>query len=140
MQKVGSILVASENREKARHIAKIFGDANFLNPIAFATNMARALGLMRGEDSSIWIQLLFVELSAEWIWDLLEAFKEEENHSKIPIIALVNGNEALLDKAYEAGVKSYLKLPFTFAEFLERSRLLQLKCVLTSADAKGIFD
>jgi len=81
------------------------------------------------------VQLLFLELATEWCWSLLEELQTVSEFSKLPVVALVNGNEELLDRAYEMGVKTYLRMPFTFPEFLERSRLLNLRYViLRSAD------
>ena len=127
----GWLLVATENREKARHISKIFEDANFLNPIAFATSAEKTMALLKQEEGEPRpVQLLFLELATEWCWSLLEEIQNVSELSKLPVVALVNGNEELLDRAYEMGVKTYLRMPFTFPQFLERSRLLNLRYVI----------
>ena len=62
-------------------------------------------------------------------WDALKSLGERKLESRI--IALVDGeSETLLDRAYEGGIKTYLRKDFTFTDFLDRARALDLLFVV----------
>ena len=72
--------------------------------------------------------LILVDLSIRAVWEILELLQRERDGCGYPVIALVDDEtECLLDRAYETGVRTYLRRPFTFAEFIERARLMRLQ-------------
>ena len=124
MQQSNSILVAAKTKAASRHIVKIFEAANCLNPMHVFEDV-HSLKKLIGQVCPI---LLLVDLGMRSAWDVLEVLQTERDGCAFPVMALIDDEtEKLLDRAYDTGVVTYLRKPFTFAEFIERARLMRLQ-------------
>ena len=121
------IWIWASNGETARHLKKIFEEVHLLNPIALF-DADRAFPSTRPL-----VALLDMSLPNDRAWEILGEVRNFTG-GEICFIALIQpGEESILDRAYDAGVKSYLVKPFTFAQFIRRARLLQLNSLLSTA-------
>lgn len=129
--KNGALWILGDNLETGRHIKKIFDEANLLNPIRLIDNDFDCKAYFQaGKDLPLLI-LLDLGLRNQKAWDILDAARGTEAENTVRFIALVEAStEALLDRAYDAGVKTYLRKPFTFLQFLERARLSNMQFVI----------
>jgi len=120
-----SILIATGDGEKSAQIGRLFQEARLLNPILLADDPEKARSLLL-DQSETPVSLLLLELKEKWSWEFLKWL--DAAREKCRVIGLIAENQAaLIDKAYEAGVATCLKMPFQFSEFLEKSRLLKLQ-------------
>ena len=129
--KVRPIWIWASNAEEARHLKKIFDEVNLLNPITLldATTPFRASQLTTRPI----VALLDLFLPNDRAWEIL-AEARNITDGELCFLALIKpGEESILDRAYDAGVKSYLVKPFTFVQFIERARLLQLNSILNAS-------
>lgn len=129
---LGEIWVCARDGEAGRHIKKIFDEANFFNPVRIVDKF-ELHRLPRLDGQGPVLVLLDLGLPDERAWEILSAFRAAHLGSdpKTPIVALVDSStEMLMDRAYDAGVKTYLRKPLTFAEFLARARLLQMRLMI----------
>jgi DNA-binding response OmpR family regulator len=123
----GEIWICAANLEASWHIKQVFDEANFLNPIrVIDASMPFEAQLNDGA-----VPLLFlVDLACAdgKAWECIKKIRESKNGARTPLIALVDGStEPLLDEAYDAGVQTYVRKPLTFAEFLQRARMLNME-------------
>ena len=129
--KVRPIWIWASNAEDARHLKKIFDEVNLLNPITFLDTHTpfRASELTTRPI----VALLDLSLPNDRAWEIL-AEARNITDGELRFLALIQpGEESILDRAYDAGVKSYLVKPFTFMQFIERARLLQLNSLLSAS-------
>ena len=124
MQQSYAIFVGGKTKAASRHIIKVFEAANCLNPMFVFGDVPSLQKLIRNNCPL----LILVDLSIRAVWEILELLQRERDGCGYPVIALVDDEtECLLDRAYETGVRTYLRRPFTFAEFIERARLMRLQ-------------
>src|SRR5262245_22196058 len=117
------------SRKTGKGIKAIFNEARLLNPVKLIeTSIELAAALQPGYPPPRLI-LLDLNLPGGIAWDTLKMLCERR--LEFLIIALVDArSEALLDRAYDAGIKTYLRNDFAFADFLERAHVLDLQFVL----------
>ncbi|MGN6387584.1 MAG: hypothetical protein ACTHMT_15240 [Verrucomicrobiota bacterium] len=120
MAKSETILIATGDQEKGATIRRVLREGHLLNPILVADDPEGARKMML-QDSSITI--VMIELEEKWSWDFL-MWVETQRIECRRIGLIAQDHDALIDKAYSAGISTCLKVPFKFSEFLEKSRLL----------------
>lgn len=128
---IGAVWVWASDCETGRHIKKIFDDANFVNPVRLVDSNLSFEESMQNALARPLVGLVDLALPHGKAWNILEGARALTG-GQISFIALLEaGSESFLDRAYDAGVKSYLTKPFAFAPFLERARLLNMHVSLT---------
>jgi hypothetical protein len=123
-----AIVIATGSAGKAKAILALLKQANLFNPILVGEDADETRRILSGKDR---VELLFVELESKWTWDLLKWLEQQQQFPSIVGI-LEENHEALIDQAYEAGVKTCLKIPFTFGELLQKSRLLNVQYLIVA--------
>ena len=121
----GEIWVCAASLEASRHIKKVFDEANFLNCVRVVDTAAKEESQLANQGNRP--ALVLVDLGCPRAWEIISLVHSNFD-GKTPLIALVDGStEPLLDRAYDAGVQTYLRSPLTFADFLQRARMLNLE-------------
>lgn len=129
------IVVAEGKTSEGLRVKEMFERAALLNPVHLVHNARELLQYLKGE--GIYgnrdkfplpgVLLLDCELPDISYEEILREMRAREGLRKIPVLVLVSTEtEGRLDAAYEAGATSYLRKPFTFSDFLERSRIANL--------------
>ena len=129
------LIVATGAIKEGLEIRQQFEKALLLNPVHVIHNGDELIDYLRG--TGIYnnrarfplpkVLMLDLELPGSGPWKVLDLLREDRSLKDIATLVLVSDATVhLVDKAYEACAKSYLRKPFTFAEFLERSRILGL--------------
>ena len=122
-------LIAS--KETGKHIHGIFSEARLINPIKLIENESELAAVLQPGSLEPRLVLLDINLPDGTAWRSVQLLVERRLESRL--IALVDtGSEALLDRAYGSGIKTYLRKGFSFPDFLERARALDLRFVLGS--------
>jgi DNA-binding NarL/FixJ family response regulator len=131
-------VIASESNT-VRRVTHLFNKARLINPVKpIETNEELSAAFHPGYPPPRLI-LLDVSMLDGLCWEALNTLRNRKFESKV--IALVDGeSEALLDRAYEAGIKTYLRKDFTFEDFLERMRAVDLQLVLGTASIRAPKD
>ena len=134
------IVVASSAAQESMEIKEQFETGLLLNPVHIIKNADELSAYLKG--AGIYgnrlkfplpkVLMLDLDLPEHGAWRVLEMINGcEELSSEVKTIVLVSpGDEGYVEKAYELGAKSYLIKPFSFADFLERSRLMGVHWVL----------
>jgi PleD family two-component response regulator len=127
----GAIWICAETFEDGRHIKKVFDEANLLNPVEVVENAFDYSAFFESGTNLPLIVLLDLGMPYNRAWNILSAARGTIADEKVCFIGLIeDSTETLLDRAYDAGVKSYLRKPLTFVQFLERARLLNVEFVI----------
>jgi CheY-like chemotaxis protein len=133
------IMVAEGEERQGIQIKEVLEAALLQNHVHLVHNGDELLAYLKGkgiyEDRARFplprVLLLDLELPGRPVWEILQQIQSAPELRDLPVIAMVTPQtEKHLDKAYELGVLSYLRKPFTFADFLERSRLANLNFVI----------
>jgi AmiR/NasT family two-component response regulator len=125
----GEIWVYGKEQETGAQIAKAFNESNLINPVRVIKSDSDFSGLFRAK--AMLPAVLLLDLSEERVWEFISAARANPPGERVPMIALVDdASEALIDKAYDAGVKTYLKKPLVFTDFVLRARLLNLSFLI----------
>jgi CheY-like chemotaxis protein len=118
----GEIWVFGDGPETSRHIAKVL--SGLVNPVRVIENGFDFGRCFRDQRAPL---LLLVDLANNQSWEALELAAKSEAAQRMAVIALVDSStENLLDRAYDAGAKTYLRKPLVFADFVLRAKLLNL--------------
>ena len=124
-----AIWIWASSAENARHIKKIFDEVSCINPVVLMDATHDFPDAVAAHTPEPLLALIDLSMPNNAAWEILE--EAQKLNSKICFIALIDkGADSMLDRAYDLGVKSYLKRPFTFAQFIDRSRICNLKSVL----------
>jgi AmiR/NasT family two-component response regulator len=123
------IWVCGSGAEALSDIRKAFDEGTLLNPVRVIEDgfdfrsffsAAKVLPLM-----------LLLDLANPKAWDIIGAAREAGAQERMPLIALVDqSTEKLLDRAYEAGVRTYLRKPLTLGEFVLRAKMLKMNVLI----------
>lgn len=129
--KGAAIWVGAATAEDGEIMREVLLNAGFLNPLEiFRNELELAQRVETGPSTPVLI-VLDLNFPEEKIWPMLAKIAAMDGLAKVPKIALVDARtEGLLDRAYENGVSTYLNKPFTFAQLLERARLLKLNFMI----------
>jgi len=123
-----AIWVIASQAGSGRQIQSMFEKARLINPIKVITNDQEFTNALACDGECPQVVLLDLGMP-ELPWKVMDQF--HERRIEPCVIALIDqSSENLLDRAYGAGVKSYLRKPFAFREFLERARILELQFAL----------
>lgn len=126
------IVVAAGRTSEGLRIKEVFEGANLLNPVHLIHSGRELMQYLGGEgiygNRSKFplpgVLLLDCDLPDIACERVMREMRAREGLAKIPVVLLVSAEtEGRLDAAYEAGATTYLRKPFTFADFLERSRI-----------------
>ena len=127
----GEIWVCARNGEAGRHIKKVFNEANLFNPLRIIDSSFDFNAHFKSDDENPVLLLIDLDLPDERAWRIISAVHGTRFESRLRMIALVdNATERLIDRAYDSGVRSYLRKPFSFADFLGRVRLLNMQLII----------
>jgi CheY-like chemotaxis protein len=131
------IVAAVGNVQEGLQIQQEFEKTSVLNPVHIVHHGKELLAYIRGigvyENRAKFplptIILVDLQLPDASAWTILEELQRAVPEiAHVPVIVLTCGsNDDEIDKAYELGAKSYIRKPFTFSQFLERSRIAGLK-------------
>jgi two-component system, response regulator len=139
MDKFKWLVVATGDAQRGREIKEQFERAFLLNPVHIIRNGDELVAYLSGtgiyHDRTKFplpkVLLLDLQLPGAGPWNILKLIRESPELSRVSTVVLVTDEtQHLVDQAYERCAKSYLRMPFTFAEFLERSRILGLNWIL----------
>jgi CheY-like chemotaxis protein len=131
------IVVAVSNAREGLQIQQEFEKTSVLNPVHIMHNGEELLAYIRG--TGVYgnrlkfplptVVLLDLQMPGASVWKILEEIqKAPPEISSVPLLVLTSSTkDGEIDKAYELGAKSYIEKPFTFSQFLERSRIAGLK-------------
>ena len=129
MQGKREIWVLTTQQHTGERIKDLFLSARMLNPVQVFGSSADLLKAVRQQTKNAGVLLLDLAAPEEFRREMLSIISEYNLQQWV--IALVDDeSERLLDQAYEAGVKSYLARDFSFMDFLERARFLELQFIL----------
>ena len=129
----GEIWVCPNGLKAGRHIKTMFEEGKLLNPVRLIDHTFDFHSHFSSDAACP--LLLLLDLSCENAWDILASLREIPATRDLPVIALIDDtNESLLDRAYEAGAKTYLRTPLAFSEFVLRARLVGLNFLITSEE------
>lgn len=126
------IVVAEGDKKSGLEIKRVFERAFLVNPIFLIDNVKDLFAYLEG--SGIYgnrekfplpgMLLLDWRFLGDGAAEHLKAIRACDGIGNMPIIVMIEpGKENELDAAYDAGATSYLRKPFTFSDFLERSRI-----------------
>ncbi len=134
------IVVATAAAQDSLDIKEQFESGLLLNPVHIIKNAGELAAYLKG--TGIYgnrvkfplpkVLMLDLELPGESAWSVLELMRDcPKLSAEVKTIVLASrGKEQSVERAYDLGAKSYLIKPFTFADFLERSRLVGIHWVL----------
>lgn len=134
------IVVATEMVQDSLEIKEQFEKGLLLNPVHVIKNGEELLAYLRG--AGIYanrqkfplpkVLILDLQLPDRGAWDVLEYLSSHPGliEEVRTIVLTAPGHEKEVERAYELGAKSYLFKPFSFADFLQRSRILGVNWVL----------
>jgi CheY-like chemotaxis protein len=133
------LVVAIGATQEGLDIRQVFENALLLNPVHLIHSGDELIAYLKG--TGIYhnrtkfplpkVLMLDMQLPGASVWKVLELLREDPALADIATLVLVSDEtQHLVDKAYESCAKSYLRKPFTFSEFLERSRILGLGWML----------
>lgn len=131
-------IVVAEGKSKDGAAAKaVFEKARLLNPVQLIHNGGELLAYLRGD--GIYqnrekfplpaLVLIDCDLPGPNCEEVLRFMRQTPSLASIPAIVLLQDDDDV-DRFYEAGAASYLRKPFSFAEFLERSRIANMHYLL----------
>ena len=127
----GAVWIWAFNKETGRQIKKILDDANFINPTRFLDSDSDFRQCLRAAATPPLLGLVDLSLPDGKAWDIMAEARALTGDQIAFIVLIESGAESILDRAYDAGAKSYLTKPFAFPQFLERARLLKMHLSLT---------
>jgi DNA-binding NarL/FixJ family response regulator len=117
------------SRRIGKHVQDVLDGARLINPIKLIETSGELAAALHSRQSPPPLILLDVSLPDGVSWDALKTLGTCKLESQV--MALVDGeSETLLDRAYEAGIKTYLRKDFSFSDFLDRARALNLQFLL----------
>lgn len=124
----GSVWIWASSNETAKHVKKVFDDAKFLNPVHIVPSELNFRKVFQsGKNLPLMFLLDLLPGTDQTVLDILLASQGTLAEQMVRFVALIDETaEKLLDRAYDAGVKSHLRKPVTFHDFLQRARLLNL--------------
>jgi CheY-like chemotaxis protein len=134
------IVVATEMVQDSLGIKEQFENGLLLNPVHIIKNREELLAYLKG--TGIYanrqkfplpkVLILDLQLPDRGAWDVLEYLSSEPAliEEVRTIVLTAPGQEKEVERAYELGAKSYLFKPFSFADFLQRSRIIGVNWVL----------
>lgn len=141
------LIVATGSAQEGAEIKAQFEKLLLLNPVHIIRNGDELIAYLSG--TGIYqnrqkfplpkVLLLDLELPGAGPWAVLELLRRDPSLAGVATVVLVSEKtQILVDKAYESCARSYLRKPFTFAEFLERSRILGLNWILLGDREAGL--
>jgi AmiR/NasT family two-component response regulator len=117
------------DRLEAGELKKRLEEGNILNPIRVLEENFSFENFFGMDGQGPLIVLL--DLSHARSWEIIAAARENGAKESMRIVALVDDStEKLIDRAYDGGVKTYLRKPIMLAEFLLRLKMLDLNVVI----------
>ena len=129
------IVIADGETRIGREAKKVFEGASLRNPVHLIHNVDELFSYLQGHgiyanrDKFPLPLVLMVDMAllSPGVAERLGRIRACDGIGDVPIIVLIDpGQETELDVAYEAGATTYLQKPFTFADFVERSRLADM--------------
>ena len=125
----GEIWVFEGDSETSRHIAKVL--SGLVNPVRVVENNFDFEACFRGQSDETPPLLLLVDLSNRQSWQIINLATQHGVDERMTMVALVDAStEHLVDRAYEAGAKTYLRKPLVFSDFVRRAKLLNLNVLI----------
>ena len=125
----GEIWVLGGDLETSRHIAKVL--SGLVNPIRVIEDSFDFEACFRGQSNETPPLLLLLDLSNKLSWQIINLATQHGVDRRMTIVALVDAaSEHLVDRAYEAGAKTYLRKPLVFSDFVKRAKLLNLNVLI----------
>ena len=123
----GEVWVFGGDSETSRHIAKVL--AGLVNPVRVIENSFDFEAFFLSDETPP--LLLLLDLSNKRSWQIINLATQHGVDQQITIVALVDAaTEHLVDRAYEAGAKTYLRKPLVFSDFVKRAKLLNLNVLI----------
>ena len=123
----GEIWVLGGDSETSRHIAKVL--SGLVNPVRTIENGFDFDALFCGGEPPP--LLLLLDLSDKRSWEIMNRIVQNGMDQGMNMIALVDtSTEHLVDRAYEAGAKTYVRKPLVFSDFVQRARLLKMNVLI----------
>jgi AmiR/NasT family two-component response regulator len=120
----GEIWIFAPDSE-ARNTAKTLETGTLINQIRIISPDSEFGAAFAGKP--VTPLLVLVDLSDDAAWNIISAIRSSDREERVAMIALVdNSTECLIDKAYDAGVKTYLRKPLDFSDFVLRAKLLNM--------------
>ena len=123
------VWVFGGDSETSRHMAKVL--SGLVNPVRVIENSFDFEACFRGRSDETPPLLLLLDLSNKQSWQIINLATQHGADQRITIVALVDAStEHLVDRAYEAGAKTYLRKPLVFSDFVKRAKLLNLNVLI----------
>ena len=125
------IMIGEADGRRAVGMKQVLEGGGILNPIRIVSNFEEFGSYLRGEDfyanrAKFPLPKLVLCDLAFGVDQVCQLLADLEEQPPTVIVTISSANEFLLDQAYEAGAKTYLRKPFIFPEFLERCRFAGL--------------
>lgn len=135
---IGEIWVCARDGEAGRHIKKVFDEANLFNPLRIIDGAFDFDAHFKCDGENPALLLLDLDLPGQRVWQIISAIRGTGFEPRLSIVALVDDStEQLLDQAYDAGVKTYLRKPLAFGEFVACTRLLNMQLMIDHPDGSS---
>ena len=125
--------------EAEAQIAEALREGNLINPVrVIEDNFDFDAFFRRKEPLPL---LLLLDLANARIWNVGGAVRKHQADERMAMIALVDkSTESLIDKAYDVGMKTYLRKPLAFSEFAMRAKLLNMSLRIERPDETNQLD
>ena len=133
-----AVWIMPADLESGEKIISVFHEAGFANALRMFETPG-AFGAVIADGKSVpALMLLDLDLPPSEIQRIFDSVHNSKSCQSVPVLALVSAqSEGQLDSAYDSGARTYLRKPFTFAQFLERGRLLNLHFVIGRSPPPG---
>ena len=135
MSRNNIILLVEDNPDDAELTLRAFRKNNVLNEFVVVRDGVEALdylfgtGTRAGQEPKGIPELILLDLKLPKIdgLALLRRLRSEERTRRIPVVVLTsNSDEKSVLSSYDLGAKSFLRKPFSFAQFIMATKQLSL--------------
>lgn len=135
MSRNNTILLIEDNADDAEFTLRTFRKNNVLNELVVVRDGVAALdylfgtGSSAGQEPKVLPELILLDLKLPKIdgLALLRRLRSEARTSRIPVVVLSSDNdEKSVLSSYDLGAKSFLRKPFSFAQFIMATKQLSV--------------
>jgi two-component system response regulator len=135
MSRNNTILLIEDNADDAELTRRAFRKNNVLNDLVIARDGVEALdylfgtGTRAGQEPKVLPEVILLDLKLPKIdgLALLRRLRSEERTCRIPVVVLTSdSDEKNILSSYDLGAKSFLRKPFSFAQFIMATKQLSV--------------
>ena len=128
----GLILLVEDRPDEVELMKQALHQAGITNPLRMISDGAEVIAYFEGRDRfadrNFWplprLVLLDLKLPNRTGLDIVKWMKNHERLKKIPVVMVTSSREPSdMDKAYSAGVNSYLVKPTSFRAFVDTMKI-----------------